>query len=369
MNHLLDECNYTTEIWDWAAGIFRQSNRTRGNICATINNWNESYNENEMVNLCWNLIPGMIIWAIWKERNRRIFRNESLPEGKLKEAIISQIRETVQSRNCQTGKAQLTGQDSRILEYFHLKDGCNNTQVGWPPQLQIGERNWTPPPAGFLKLNFDGAAKGNPGMTGMGGVIRDSGGNIIRLYAGSMGNSTNNAAEFGALELGLEILSRERMTNTIVEGDSTLVINTVKRLQNGTRVGKVQRHWRLAHSLQKIQEHLQTMNTVELRWVRRSANGLADRIANEGVSKEGPELDTTWINIPKGQFRTDCIQLATKDRDNNLSKEGHIEEGSERPTGRHEGPRQDMTAQHSTTNHNAGSDYTTGEGTTTRSCQ
>jgi ribonuclease HI len=79
-------------------------------------------------------------------------------------------------------------------------------------------------------------------MTGMGRVIRDSGGNIIRLYARSMGNSTNNTAEFGALELGLKILSRERMNNTIVEGDSTLVINTVKRLQNGTRVGKVQRH-------------------------------------------------------------------------------------------------------------------------------
>ena len=101
-------------------------------------------------------------------------------------------------------------------------------------------------------MNFDGVAKGNPGMTGMGGVIRDSGSNIIWLYVGSMGKSTNNAAEFRAPENGLEILRHERMTNTIVEGESTLVINTVKRLQNGTRVGKVQRHWRLAHSLQKI---------------------------------------------------------------------------------------------------------------------
>jgi hypothetical protein len=162
----------------------------------------------------------------------------------------------VQSRNCQTGKVQLVGQDSCILESFQLKYGCKNTQVGQPPQLQLEEHNWTPTPTGFLKLNFDGAAKGNPGMTGMGGVIRDSGGNIIRLYAGSMGNSTNNAAEFGALEFDLEILSRERMTNTIVEGDTTLVINTVKGLQNGTKVGKVQRHWRLAHFLQKIQDHL-----------------------------------------------------------------------------------------------------------------
>ena len=86
-------------------------------------------------------------------------------------------------------------------------------------------------------------------MTWMGGVIRYSGGNIIQLYDGSMGNSTNNTAEFGALELGLEILSHERMTNIIVEGESTQVINTSKKLQNDTRVGKVQRHWRLAHSL------------------------------------------------------------------------------------------------------------------------
>jgi hypothetical protein len=35
-----------------------------------------------MVNLYWNLTLGMIIWAIWKEQNRHIFRNESIPEKK-----------------------------------------------------------------------------------------------------------------------------------------------------------------------------------------------------------------------------------------------------------------------------------------------
>jgi ribonuclease HI len=91
--------------------------------------------------------------------------------------------------------------------------------------------------------------KGNPRVVGTGGLNRDSGGNIIRLYAGSMGNSTSNATEFVALKLDLEILTRERMKNTIVEGDSTLFINKKKILKNGTRVGKVQHHWSLAHSL------------------------------------------------------------------------------------------------------------------------
>jgi ribonuclease HI len=88
-------------------------------------------------------------------------------------------------------------------------------------------------------LNFEGESKGNPGQTRMGGVIRDGEENIIGLYAGSLGNSTNNATKFGALETSLDILSRERMTNSIVEGDSKLVINTVRRIQNGTRVGKI----------------------------------------------------------------------------------------------------------------------------------
>jgi hypothetical protein len=106
-----------------------------------------------------------------------------LDEGKIKETIISMTRETVQSRNCQQESATHRP-GSQILEAFQLKDGHNPNQVRRLPQLQVGERNWKPPPEGSLKLNFDGASKGNPGRTGMGGVIRDSKGNIIHCTLG-----------------------------------------------------------------------------------------------------------------------------------------------------------------------------------------
>ena len=67
MNHLMDECPYTTKVWDLASSIFRQSNRVRGNIVATITTWKENYSENKEVYLYWTLIPFMIIWGIWKE--------------------------------------------------------------------------------------------------------------------------------------------------------------------------------------------------------------------------------------------------------------------------------------------------------------
>jgi ribonuclease HI len=113
-----------------------------------------------------------------------------------------------------------------------VKGRHNPNQVRRVPQLSLGEHNWKPPPKGSLKLNFDGASKGNPGRTSMGGVIRDNQGRIIRFYTGSLGNSTNNVAKFGALETGLEILHREGIENVIVEGDSMLFINTLRKLQN-----------------------------------------------------------------------------------------------------------------------------------------
>jgi len=36
---------------------------------------------------------------------------------------------------------------------------------------------------------------------------------------------------------------------------------------------------------------MRTLITMEFRWVRRTMNALADKLTNEGVDKEGLELD------------------------------------------------------------------------------
>jgi hypothetical protein len=117
----------------------------------------------------------MIIWSTWKERNRRIFRNQSWPEGKIKEILTSMIRETVMSSNSQEGSAQPIDQDSRVLEVFQLTGGRNPNLNRQQSQLQVGEHNWKPPPPGSLKLNFDGAEKGNPRRIGLGGLMNVKG--------------------------------------------------------------------------------------------------------------------------------------------------------------------------------------------------
>jgi len=119
-NDLLDEWTYTTELWDWEASIFHQSDRIHGNIAATIKLWRENYNDQAGVNLYWILTPGMIIWSTWKERNMHIFRNQSWWEGKIEETITFMIRKMMMRSNFQEGSTQPTDQYSRVLEVFHL---------------------------------------------------------------------------------------------------------------------------------------------------------------------------------------------------------------------------------------------------------
>ena len=67
------------------------------------------------------------------------------------------------------------------------------------------------------------------GIAGYGGVLRDEGG-IIFIFHCHLGRATNNMAELMAMELCLEILLKYNIHNVIIEADSELVINSVKRV-------------------------------------------------------------------------------------------------------------------------------------------
>ena len=121
-----------------------------------------------------------------------------------------------------------------------------------------GKDIWQPPPHGFLKINIDGASKGNPGMDGFGSAIRDEQGHIKDIFHSHLGTATNNMA----LEQCLEILMESNLHNAIIEVDPELVINVAKKMCNGIAPRKVSKHWRLSQIFQHIHSHLRTLRTV-----------------------------------------------------------------------------------------------------------
>jgi len=56
--------------------------------------------------------------------------------------------------------------------------------------------------------------------------------------------------------------------DTVVEGDSLLVINAAMKLQKGSRPRKITKHWRLAKVTELIAEHLSILDNVIVQTVR-----------------------------------------------------------------------------------------------------
>lgn len=156
---------------------------------------------------------------------------------------------------------------------------------------------WHPPPQVFLKFNIDGASKGNPGLAGF-GVLRDDIGCILFILHCHLGRATNNMAEVMVLEQCLDFLKQENLHNIIIEANSEPIINSVKRICCGIEPEKVLSHWRLIQVFQRIQFHLLDLQTMSFTHVWRTANKLADVLANQGVACTKNRVKILWQDMP-----------------------------------------------------------------------
>lgn len=89
-----------------------------------------------------------------------------------------------------------------------------------------------------MKYNFIGASKGNTVKASHGGVLRDENGSIIFIFYYHLGRSTKNMEKLMVMEQCLYFLVQDKCKNVIVEADSKLIINSVKRISGGTKLEK-----------------------------------------------------------------------------------------------------------------------------------
>jgi len=121
----------------------------------------------------------------------------------------------------QTSKAPPTNSEARILSMLGLLQIKVNEVTSFSKH-DNQKYIWRPPELGTLKLNYDGATKGNLGQAGFGGVFKNSKGEIIWIYEGNIGSTTNNVAELHALENGITIAHNLKLSPLIMQGNSML---------------------------------------------------------------------------------------------------------------------------------------------------
>jgi len=160
-------------------------------------------------------------------------------------------------------------------------------------------------------LNFDGASKGNPGLSGAGMVIYENGEEIWSSCK-FVGYKTNNQAEYSALILGLKgALSLGIKTLTVL-GDSLLVINQVNN------VYKVKSP--ILHDLYKEAQSLKTeFDYIEFNHVYREYNKRADELSNlalENISDISYEKEDLGIQQLEEDWSEEVLLSAFPPIDN-----------------------------------------------------
>jgi ribonuclease HI len=129
-----------------------------------------------------------------------------------------------------------------------------------------------------VTINVDGGSRGNPGPAAVAAVATDPDGEVLAERAETIGEATNNVAEYRALLLGIELAGELGAKRTEFVGDSKLIVEQVK----GNWKVK-QDHLRPLH--RQAQAALANLGNWSIRHVRRGENERADELLNEALDE------------------------------------------------------------------------------------
>lgn len=165
----------------------------------------------------------------------------------------------------------------------------------------------------MIKLNFDGASKGNPGQAGYGGIFQDCRGNPLLIFFGSIGWDTNNSAELEGLWQGLCLAQQHNFQPVVIEGDSQIFINMANQLLTGSPASKVANNWRMADHLELIEQWLRTNRAITFNHVKREGNKVANLLANKAVDSDQVLQSGSLIILNDNSLIQPCANLVHKD--------------------------------------------------------
>jgi ribonuclease HI len=131
-----------------------------------------------------------------------------------------------------------------------------------------------------LVVHVDGGARGNPGPAAVGAVVSTPDGQVVDEASDTIGEATNNVAEYRGLLLGLERARALGATEVDVINDSELV---ARQVSGAYKV----KHAAMKPLHRQALEALEGFERWSLRSVRREHNARADELVNLALDSLG----------------------------------------------------------------------------------
>ena len=129
-----------------------------------------------------------------------------------------------------------------------------------------------------FKLFTDGGARGNPGPSGIGGILYKND-KILDSFSEYIGEGTNNQAEYTAILRGVELALKHNIDILVCYLDSELVVKQLKREYKvkNKELGKI---------FIKIYNLTLKFKKITFFHIRREKNKEADALVNEALDNK-----------------------------------------------------------------------------------
>ncbi|XP_070029417.1 uncharacterized protein [Nicotiana sylvestris] len=131
-------------------------------------------------------LPSCVVWELWKRRNSMKYGDVVTTSR-----VIYQVSSNLQA----LVKVRKPGMDMVPHKWQDLLAMMEN----FTPKLKVTKFMWEFPSAGWLKVNTDGASRGNPGRSSIGFCIRNENGDIVKSVGKEIEETTNTIAEAKAM--------------------------------------------------------------------------------------------------------------------------------------------------------------------------
>jgi len=131
----------------------------------------------------------------------------------------------------------------------------------------------------LVVAHIDGASRGNPGPAAYGVVLESADGAPLATLSKTLGQTTNNVAEYHGLLAALEYVLENHLTRLKVLTDSELMARQIQGVYK-VRSPDLRPLYELSRSA------IAKLESFSIQHVRREQNRDADRLANEALDGE-----------------------------------------------------------------------------------
>ncbi|KAK3205489.1 hypothetical protein Dsin_019535 [Dipteronia sinensis] len=213
----------------------------------------------------WFSLFFVVTWSIWEAMNGKVFRNVEVSNG--------QVQDMIRFRVAWWFKFLGKGSNDPVTHIMMNINDCCTESIKVKVLKML---DWIPPPLDVPRFNVDKSARGSPGQTGIGGVLRNHNGKVLCKYSVNISIQDAISVEIQVIAKACSLcvnIAELCGTKIVFTSDSKSAVSWI----DSTNLGNLSH----LHLILDISCMLGSLGQASMEYCSRNTNSVADFLAKK----------------------------------------------------------------------------------------